>query len=163
MLFRSLSTLTLTQEKIEKATLSCPKRVRTKIQYSEKFLEFWRQYPTDANMSKKDASKEFERLSSDDQDKAIVSCKPFRSYCAARPDYRPVHANRYLSQGRFEGHAATAVNASKTIFVRMGTPQWSAWDAHYRRTRNQAPPTNKEGNGWHFPADWPPESDGRQN
>lgn len=132
-----------------------PKKIRVTSEYPEDFERFWSEFPTDANMSKKQASAEWAKLSAENREKAIVSCRPFRSYCSARPDYRPVHANRYLAQGRFEGHAAVAVQTSKSVFVRIGSPQWRAWDVEYRRTRKQSPPVNKEGSGWHFPSEWP--------
>ena len=111
-----------------KASVVRTKKVRTKIAYSELFERFWSAYPTDANMSKQEAYQEFEKLSPDDKDKAIHSCPAFCSYCSTHKDYRPVHANRYLSQGRFEGHAATAKSSNSMIFVAVGTPQWAAWE-----------------------------------
>ena len=148
---------TIVSSKTEaKASVVRPKKSRSVFEYPEDFERFWSEYPTDPNMSKKEAFAEWSKLSDDDRQKAIVSCRPFRVYCSSRPDYRPVHANRYLSQGRFLGHAAVAVQTSKSVFVRIGTPQWQAWEAEYRRTRQQSPPVNKEGNGWHFPSEWPP-------
>ena len=137
--------------------------VRTKkkqevFRYPPDFERFWSAYPTDANMSKRKASDQWERLSVDEREKAILSCVPFRSYCATRPDYRPVHAERYLSEGRFEGHAAGAAKAAETagVFVRIDTPQWLAWAAHYRRTKGHSPPVDKQGKGWRFPSEYPP-------
>ena len=43
-----------------------------------------------------------------------------------------------------------------SVFVRIGTPQWEAWDADYRRKRGIAPPINKEGTGWYHASEWPP-------
>lgn len=135
------------------------KKIKPSFEYPENFERFWSGFPTDANMSKKQTFAEWEKLSAEDRDKAILSCRPFRTYCSARPDYRPVHANRYLAQGRFEGHAAVSVQTSKTVFVSLGTPQWAAWEIEYRRTRHQSPPVNKQGTGWHFPSEYPAGND----
>ena len=148
-----LNTTSSTQEANDKP--SGPKRVRTKNNYSEKFELFWRAYPTDANMSKLEASEEWRRLPEDDQDAAIASCKSFRAYCAStNAEYRPIHANRYLSKRRFDGHNQTATAVSQQVFVRVGTPQWDSWERWYRRNKNMSPPRNKEGTGWSFPFEW---------
>lgn len=143
------------EKKDRDLTVSCPKRVRTKQAYSEKFEEFWQAFPTDANMSKLEAFAEWQKLSAEDQDAATVSCQPFRTYCQTHPDYRPIHACRYLAKRRFDGHGQTASSVAKQIFVRVGTPQWESWERWYRRTKNISPPTNKEGTGWSFPFEWP--------
>lgn len=134
---------------------SGPKRVRTKHSYSDKFEEFWKAYPTDANMSKHEAFAEWKKLPAEDHDAALVSCAPFRRFCASNADYRPIHACRYLAKRRFDGHNQTAVAVARTVFVKMGTPQWESWDRWYRRTKNISPPVNKEGTGWNFPFEWP--------
>lgn len=131
-----------------------PKRVRTRPNYSGKFEEFWRSYPTDANMSKSDAFGQWQRLSEEDQEAAIASCPAYRAFCASNATYRPKHAQGYLSGRRFDGHGQTAMAVSKQVFVRIGTPQWDSWERYYRRTKNMSPPTNKEGTGWSFPFEW---------
>lgn len=136
-------------------TVSCPKKVRTNGEYSNEFLEFWKSYPVDSNMGKKEAYVEWQRLSPEDRVSAIRSCPAFAAYCRSHPDYRPIHANRYLAKGRFEGHLATAAAVSSKVFVRIGTREWDAWDAWYRRIKGCSPPVNKEGTGWHFPSEIP--------
>ena len=132
-----------------------PKRPRTKHAYPSEFEEFWSGYPTDGNMSKSEALKEWARL--DPADRALVtkSLPAFRAYCQSHPDYRPVHASRYLSQRRFEGHAKTAErSAASSTQVRQETPQGRAWDDFYRVTKNKGVPWV---NGrWNFPSEWPP-------
>lgn len=137
-------------------TVSCPKRIRTKIEYPEDFQQFWRTYPVDQNMSKQEAYAEWKRLGPDDRASAIASCAAFVIYCQTHKDYRPIHANRYLAKGRFEGHLAASVAVSSLVFVRVGSEPWKAWDAWYRRIKGIAPPINKEGTGWHFQSEYPP-------
>jgi len=135
--------------------LSGPKRVRTRHKYSDEFEKFWQAYPTDANMGKLEAWQEWIRLAADDQTAAIASCPKFRAYCASRKDYRPVHANRYLAKRRFDGHAAVGAGSDARTFVKIGTAQWDAWDAWYRRNKKLAAPVNREGTGYWFATEWP--------
>lgn len=87
----------------EKAKQDKPKRQRNA--YSAAFEEFWQAYPTDPLMSKAQAAKQFDRLSDEDQRKAIAAVPEFRAHCRKTPDYRPVHAERFISQRRFDGFA----------------------------------------------------------
>lgn len=139
-------------------TVARPKRVRTRIGYSDEFEELWRQYPTDALMSKKDAFAAWQRLSEDDQQAVMRSLPAFKAHCGANADYRPVHLVRYLTQRRFDGFASLEQRVSTAVFVRQGTPQWEAWDRHYRQTQGKGPPCVNE--GWRFPTEWPPETHG---
>lgn len=142
------------KKEIEPSVL-CPKPVRT--QYPADFENFWSLYPTDQNMSKKQALKVWQRLPADERQKAIASLPAYRAYCHAHPDYRPKHAEGYLSQAKYDGHLAAAQKiASRSFYVERGTPQWTAWDAYYRKTKGSAPPTDARG-GWSFPTEWPPQ------
>lgn len=78
-----------------------PKRGR--VPYSEEFSAFWSGYPTDPNMSKKEAFDVWRRLPADERDAAMQALPKFRAYCQANPDYRPIHACRFLSKRRAEG------------------------------------------------------------
>lgn len=52
--------------------------------------------------------------------------------------------------------ADSTVVAIRTGFHAMrGSPQWEAWDRHYRQTTGRGPPEGKAG-GWHFPSEYPP-------
>lgn len=128
---------------------------RTRNAYPSDFEEFWKGFPTDANMSKSEAFKEWKRLPADDKALATKSLPAFRAFCSSHGDYRPVHANRYLSQRRFEGHAKTAErSAASSAQVRQDTPQGRAWDEFYRDTKGKGVPWV---NGrWSFPSEWPP-------
>ncbi len=139
--------------------LSVPaKRTRKKLAYPEQFESFWRGYPTDANMSKSEALQQWAKL--DDQDRAAAekSLPSFKAYCRSHKDYRPVHANRYLSTRRFDGHLATAekIETKAGVFVKQDTEAWAAWTDFYKRTKGKSPPTNGSG-GWYFPSEFPEE------
>jgi hypothetical protein len=67
------------------------------------FEEFWTAYPTDPLMSKKKALEQWERLPLADRAAAIRTVPAFRELCAARVNYRPVHAWRFLAERRFDG------------------------------------------------------------
>lgn len=144
------------EKKDRNLTVSCPKRVRTKVEYPIDFNEFWLAYPVDQNMGKKEAFAEWQRLGPEDRRAAIASCQAFRLYCQTHKDYRPIHANRYLAKGRFEGHLGAAVAASTSSFVRKASDDWIAWEAWYRAVKGHAPPINREGTGWYFPSARPP-------
>jgi uncharacterized protein YdaU (DUF1376 family) len=80
-----------------------PKPRSERKTYPEAFEAFWRDYPTDPNMSKKAAAEKWVRLSPEDRAAAQAAIPAFKAYCQKRPDYRPVHAERFLSQRRFDG------------------------------------------------------------
>jgi hypothetical protein len=80
-----------------------PQSVRRINPYPEAFELFWRDYPTDALMSKKRAFVQWKRLGETDRVAARAAIPGFRDYCRKNPTYRPVHAERFLSQRRFDG------------------------------------------------------------
>lgn len=144
-------------EKKEKRepSVPCPKPVRT--QYPDDFERFWSGYPTDANMSKKEAHQAWQRLAPEDRLTAIASLPAFRSYCQAHTDYRPIHANGYLSKARFEGFVKVAQMAAETsVYILQSDARWPAWERYFRKTKGSAPPTDARG-GWRFPSETPPE------
>ena len=75
-------------------------------QHTAEFEIFWTDYPTDSLMSKKRAFEEWELLPPPDREAARAAIPAFRDYCRKHPTYRPVHAERFLSQRRFDGFAA---------------------------------------------------------
>lgn len=114
---------TINEENIADAR---PKPQKKRHSYSEAFESFWAGFPTDSLMSKLDASKAFEALPADEQEQATASLPAFKAYCSAHPDYRPVHANRYITQRRFEGFLKTQQKAESREFVAVGSPAWNA-------------------------------------
>jgi uncharacterized protein YdaU (DUF1376 family) len=132
-----------------------PKKVRT--QYPEEFETFWSGYPTDVNMSKKEAFDAWKRMGAEARQDAVASLPAFRAYCQANVDYRPIHAGRFLLKARFEGFLKVAQQAAvPSVYIKRTDPAWSAWDAFYRKTKGQAPPTDAAG-GWRFPSETPPQ------
>jgi hypothetical protein len=77
-----------------------------KKNYPEEFEEFWRAYPIDPLMSKSKALEKWRRLSAEDRAAAMRAVPGFRAHCSKDPTYRPVHAERFLSQRRFDGFNA---------------------------------------------------------
>lgn len=141
---------------ISKTTFSRPKAKKSRIAYSASFEEFWVTYPTDRIMSKSEAFKAWEALTDEDQALAMASVRVFKAYCSQHPDYRPVHAVRYLSQRRFESVAAFGEKEQARVLVKTGTPQWKAWETHWLATRGKRPPVDND--GWSFPSEWPPKT-----
>lgn len=137
----------------------CPKRVRT---YPDDFEKFWLDYPTDANMSKKEAFDVWKKLTPENRKLASESLPSFKNYCATHKDYRPVHACRYLAKERYTGHVAVARGVGARQFIEAGTPQWSAWQEYFRATKGVGSPTTQKVvggltvNGWNFESEWPP-------
>ena len=92
------------EEKDSSADADTPAPVsQTKKVYPAAFEEFWRAYPTDALMSKIKTYEKWQRLTRADRDAALSALPAFRVYCAKDLTYRPVHAERFLSQRRFDG------------------------------------------------------------
>lgn len=81
-----------------------PKPAKRRLSYPPEFEVFWKGYPTDQNMGKAETFAQWKRLSPEDQSRAIDSLPSFRAFCAKDRTYRPIHAVRYLSKARFEGH-----------------------------------------------------------
>ena len=148
-------------EAIKKKKDISPKR-KKRISYPDDFNSFWQAYPTDANMSKKEAWQEWGRLDDEDKTTAFESLKAFNAYCNKHSDYRAIHANRYLKHRRFDGHAeagkeiAERQKKSKVHLVK-GTPPFDAWNA-YKALRGERPISRKE---WWFPTEWPPGHENR--
>ena len=80
-----------------------PKPVKKKTPYPEAFDAFWREYPTDALMSKTKTFAQWKNLDQPSQEAAQAAVPAFKDYCRKNPTYRPVHAQRFLSERRFDG------------------------------------------------------------
>ena len=145
---------------IETPKAEKPKSEKPRNEYPVGFQQFWSGFPTDPNMSKTRAFGEWEKLSRADKETAIASLAAFNVYCRSHSDYRPIHAERYLKDRRFEGHAESAAKlaVSKGVYVRIGTRAWQAWEANYKQAGKGSPMTDKAGNGWYFPSEFPPDA-----
>jgi hypothetical protein len=120
-------------------------RVKGKKIYPPAFEAFWRDYPTDALMSKSKAFEKWARLGAEDRAAAHASLPAFRAHCARDLTYRPVHAERFLAQRRFDGfieQAAAAATPQEDAGLRalwggqaealvdaIGTAKFQAWFA----------------------------------
>lgn len=126
-------------------------------EYPGEFDKFWEAYPTDQLMSKKTAFDRWRRLSSDDREKALASLPAFHAYCRAHPNYRPVHACKFISDRRFDGFAAVAVEVQAVagFYAKAETKQREAWDAYFREKTGKSLPSDARG-GWMVPTEWPP-------
>lgn len=69
------------------------------------FEEFWSGYPVDKNMSRKAAEAVWGRMALDKRKAAVAALPAFKAHCAANKWYRPVHAEKFLADERFEGFA----------------------------------------------------------
>ena len=94
---------------------------RKKNDYPEDFEAWWRAYPTDQNMAKKEAFKEWKKLDATDREKALVAIAPFKAWISKQQNYRTLHAVRFLSQRRFDGFASSApvktFNGTETVRI----------------------------------------------
>lgn len=76
---------------------------RSKPSYDPEFEDAWRQYPTDANMSKAKAFEAWKRLNDQDRQSLRASIPHFQAYCRHDATYRPVHMVRFITDRRFDG------------------------------------------------------------
>jgi uncharacterized protein YdaU (DUF1376 family) len=100
------NTNTNTNTEEESKCMSDSKKSDPTISNKSWFDDFWSAYPTDRIMSKKNTKTQWIRLSDEDRSAALSAVPAFKNYCKKNPTYRPVHAERFLSQRRFEGFQA---------------------------------------------------------
>jgi len=82
------------------------KETGTRNAYPADFENFWRAYPTDPLMSKRKAFEIWRRMGAGDRAAAQAAIPAFREHVKRQINYRVVHAQRYLSERRYEGFAA---------------------------------------------------------
>lgn len=128
---------------------------------SEAFECFWKSYPKrEGSNPKQPASKSFHRAvaAGADPEAIVAGAKRYAAKQLGKDARFVAQAQTWLNQRRWEDEAAeatTEVVAIHGAYVLRETPQWEAWDAHYRQTKGRSPPCDARG-GWHFPAEWPP-------
>ena len=145
---------------------------RTREKPSADFIEFWKAYPTDPIMSRKDTNAVWVKLSPEDRAAAFAAIPAFIAYCKANPTYRPVHANRFLSQRRFDGFGTASPGGMEETPRERAIRQMAelkARDAERERLDNEGEFFGNAGNALQESArrscDDPPEeisSDGRR-
>lgn len=110
-------------------------------------------------MSKKKAADQWRKMDSESREKAAASIPGFLRYCRENPDYRPVHAERYLSQERYEGHLKTASQERARTRIYAGTEEWAAWlrfkNANGENTHFMER-CGRDGSGYLVPSLFPP-------
>jgi hypothetical protein len=133
------------------------KPAKRRIEYPDAFEQFWTAYPTDPLMAKKTAFDRWRRLDEGDRAKALAAIPAFRAYCSAHPNYRPVHACKFISDRRFDGFAAVAVQVQSVagFYAKAETKQREAWDVYFREKTGKSLPSDARG-GWMVPTEWPP-------
>jgi hypothetical protein len=143
------------EKKVSSETASPP---RTQKAPPEDFLEFWKAYPTDPIMSRKEGLAQWNKLTPDERAAALAAVPAFVAHCRANPDYRPVHACRFLAQRRFDGFSAAAqplALVSSGFYAAAGSKQLEAWQDHKFKTTGKSCPVDAKG-GWTFPSEYPP-------
>lgn len=137
----------------EEKTVIRPKPANRRISYPPEFEAFWSAYPTDALMAKKPAFAAWQRLPDEDREVLMASIPAFRQHCAQHPDYRPVHAVKYITDRRFDALAEVAKRTVNMTHVKRGSPQWESAARRFQAEHGRPPPVDNDG-GWRFPSDW---------
>jgi len=83
--------------------------------YPQDFENFWKSYPVDPLMSKIKAYEVWRRMSAADRAAAQAAIPAFRDHVRKQINYRVVHAQRYLSERRFDGFAARPASNAETV------------------------------------------------
>ena len=121
----------------------------------EGFAEFWQAMPSPDPAAKAAAQGAFARLDPADQAQVIAAARRYASAFAAKPTTHPISPARFLRERCFEGYGPPAAGGAPSVFIKIDTPQWRAWT----RYRGRPIPMNREGTGWHFPSEWPPDAE----
>lgn len=79
------------------------------IAYPEAFESFWSAYPKTPNMSKKEAFDSWKKLTAEEREQCIRAVPGYVAFLKSKPTLETIHACRFISKRRFEGHAAAPV------------------------------------------------------
>lgn len=102
---RVISKVNLSEDIMSETSSDTPDHHPKKRQtYPELFEESWKEYPTDSNMSKKEAFNEWKKLSGEDKLAVREAIPLFKTFCARDQTYRPIHMCRFISKERWKGH-----------------------------------------------------------
>lgn len=94
---------------------------------TDDFETFWTNYPTDRNMPKKLARKQWLLMKPEQHQRALSAIPGFKSYCAANAWYRPIYAHRFLKEERYEGFQTEAIDPEKLAHAK----DWA--DRYFKR------------------------------
>ncbi len=103
-----------------------PAPAKKPAKYPDDFETFWSGYPDKTNNSKSAALAAWQRLPPDQRAQAIQSLPNFSKYCRDNPDYRPLHAERYLRHKRYEAHLTSV--ASSATYANGESAWWAKPD-----------------------------------
>ena len=78
------------------------------------------------NNSKANAYAQWNKLSADDRETAMSALPGFQHYCTSNPDYRVIHAERFLKHRRFEGYQPITGSATSSNVGPNGR-RWGWW------------------------------------
>jgi hypothetical protein len=118
---RTVSTDLRGSEGIGEERKNCPvaKATRTKQEYSEEFeAKFWVPYPRSPTMAKKEAWREWMKLSPEQREAACKAIEPYKKYLRSKPNLETVHACRFLSQQRFDGFINSLASPQVALDIR---------------------------------------------
>ncbi|HMT13122.1 MAG TPA: hypothetical protein PKE19_00090 [Aestuariivirga sp.] len=142
-------------------------KLRRKPAYTPEFEKFFDGFPGREGTSKAEAWEVWVTLPPEDQKAASDALSAFVAWCGKqKPDYRPLHACRYLKYRRWETLASTSTSPPVVqVPVLAGTEAFRAWERHNGRslpTTTIRDPTTQAviGTGWYFPSEFPPERQG---
>lgn len=113
-----------------------PKPKKQKQSYPEQFENCWKKYPTDQNMSKKEAYDEWKKLSDEDKASLDASIPAFKAFCEKDTTYRPIHMCRYISKRRYDGFKPQ--EQSQAQITNIDDARWQKFLA-YARDRQEWP------------------------
>ncbi len=94
-----------------------------------------------------------------DPARMVAGAKAYAVSVAGRERRFVVSAARWISEERWPQAApAPAANAPSVekIFISATSPEWRAWEDHWRATRRKGPPIDSDKGGWWFPSKCPP-------
>lgn len=78
---------------------------KKRLSYPEQFEVFWKAYPTDRNMAKKEAFDAWKKLDAEDQAACIAAIPGYRELLKSKPNLETLHACRFIIKRRFDGYA----------------------------------------------------------
>ncbi len=135
----------LEQPDKENTAEPAPRQTRKRITYPGAFEALWKAYPTDPNMSKSEALKEWLRLDDDDRAAAFRSVPSFKSWIATQHNYRVVHLERFLKTRRFDGFAPKVMpkadpGALDPLLASFSDDRWRNEVRRWRDRRGDWPP-----------------------
>lgn len=96
-----------TEEKDSLSETSSDEKPKSKkrLSYPEQFEVFWKAYPTDRNMAKKEAFDAWKKLDAEDQAACIAAIPGYRELLKSKPTLETLHACRFITKRRFDGYA----------------------------------------------------------